>query len=208
MIMFSGLIQAIGAVQSIQRHTADLRLGVDAPDLPLAEVALGESVAVNGVCLTVVERGSSGFFADVSAETLRLTTLDDLQIGSLVNLERCLSLSTLIGGHLVSGHVDGLGELVAIRTSGTSKEMRFCVPQALARYLAPKGSVCVDGMSLTINQVEGAQFVVNLIPHTLTHTVAGHYSTGQRVNIEVDLIARYIERLLTAARPPAQERNS
>jgi len=164
--------------------------------LGMEGVALGDSIAVNGVCLTAVALDGPNFAADVSRETLSLTTLGDLKSGSRVNLEKALTLSTPLGGHLVSGHVDGIGEVLERRQDARSWRFRIQAPAALARYIAPKGSICVDGTSLTVNQVAGRTFEINIVPHTIEETIIGGYLAGTRVNLEVDLIARYLERLI------------
>lgn len=206
--MFTGIIQAVGRIARIEPRAGDLRLSIDTGKLPLETVALGDSIAVNGVCLTAVALTNQGFSADVSRETLSLTTLGALHVGSRVNLERALTLSTPLGGHLVSGHVDGIGKLLERSQDGRSTRLRLRAPVALARYIAPKGSIAVDGTSLTVNRVEGAEFELNIVPHTLNETILGDYRPGTQVNLEVDLIARYLERLLlgdTASNPSASE---
>jgi len=167
---------------------------------------LGDSIATNGVCLTVVALTGRGFSADVSRETLSLTTLQRLRPGTRVNLEKALTLQTRLGGHLVSGHVDGVGEVVSRRNDGRSIRFRIKAPVDLAKYIAHKGSICVDGISLTVNAVDGAEFELNIVPHTLQETTLGDFMPGRRVNLEVDVIARYLERLLLgerAAQPTA-----
>jgi riboflavin synthase len=193
--MFTGIIQAVGHIQSVTPAGGDLRLRVATAGLDLADVQLGDSIAVNGVCLTAVALDAAGFSADVSLETLNCTTLGQLLPGSRVNLEKALRLADRLGGHLVSGHVDGVGEVVSVLPEARSQRWTFAVPAALARYIASKGSVAVDGVSLTVNEVDGRRFGVNLIPHTLQHTRFGDCAPGARVNIEVDLMARYAERL-------------
>jgi riboflavin synthase, alpha subunit len=192
--MFTGIIQAVGMIQRLEPYGGDARLDLDTGKLPLDGVALGDSIAVNGVCLTAVALTERGFAADVSRETLTLTTLGTLKPGARVNLERALTLATPLGGHLVSGHVDGVGTVVACQEDARSWRLRIQAPDALARYIAPKGSICVDGTSLTVNRVEGAVFELNIVPHTLQETIIGDYRPGTRVNLEVDLIARYLER--------------
>lgn len=195
--MFTGIIEAIGQVRALQARAGDLRLCIGSGNLDMHDVALGESIAVNGVCLTVVAFSADHFEADVSNETLRCTTLGELQVDAPVNLERAMRADGRFGGHIVSGHVDGVGEVRSITAESRSQIWRFRVPAALSRYIAEKGSVCIDGTSLTVNTVEGDEFEVNLVPHTLTHTRFHTLMTGARVNIEVDLIARYVERLRT-----------
>lgn len=194
--MFTGIIEATGTIQRMEPRNGDMRLVIATGKLDLADVAMGDSIAVNGVCLTAVELPGDGFSADVSNETLSLTTLGNLEVGSRVNLEKALTLSTRLGGHLVSGHVDGLGTV--LERYGDARSERFVIeaPVVLARYIAHKGSICVDGTSLTVNKVDGARFELNIVPHTLQETVMGDYGAGTGVNLEVDLIARYLERLV------------
>ena len=192
--MFTGIVQALGRIARIETRGGDLRLFVDATALD-AEVALGDSVCVCGVCLTVVAREAGTLAFDVSNETMALTTLGALRAGDGVNLEPALRLSDRLGGHLVSGHVDGVGHVVSIEPDARSQRWVFEVPAALSRYIAAKGSVCVEGVSLTVNEVAGNRFGVNLIPHTIEATTFRHKRVGDAVNIEVDLIARYLERL-------------
>jgi riboflavin synthase len=194
--MFTGIIQAVGAVCEVTTTSSGRRLVVDLGRLRSRAFSLGDSIAVNGACLTVVAFGGGTFAADVSAETLRVTTLGDLKTGSPVNLEPALTLAEPLGGHLVTGHVDGVGEVVARRDEGATAVLRFGLPESLQRYAARKGSVCIDGVSLTINDVTAGQVLVTLVPHTLGHTIMQHYQPGSRVNVEVDLMARYVERLL------------
>jgi riboflavin synthase len=194
--MFTGIIQAVGSIAGIERRQGDLRLTISTGALDMGDVALGDSIATNGICLTVIELSREGFSADVSRETLSLTTLNKLQPGSLVNLEKALTLSTPLGGHLVSGHIDGVGRVIDRRDDARSIRFRIEAPQALARYIAHKGSICVDGVSLTVNGVEGAGFDLNIVPHTLRQTIMESYRAGSEVNLEVDLVARYLERLV------------
>jgi riboflavin synthase len=194
--MFTGIIQAVGSVAAMQPRGGDLRLRIHTGKLPLDDVALGDSISTNGVCLTVIDLPGDGFWADVSVETLNFTTLGTLQNGSRVNLEKALTPASRLGGHIVSGHVDGVGELVKLEEDGRSWRMQFRAPDALARYIAHKGSICVDGTSLTVNVVNGALFDLNIIPQTMAETIFAEYSPGSRVNLEVDVIARYLERLV------------
>ena len=194
--MFTGIIQSVGRVARLEPRGGDLRLHLDTAGLDLADVQLGDSIAVSGVCLTAVALEARGFAADVSNETLSLTTLGALKAGDPVNLEKALRLADRLGGHLVSGHVDGLGKVVSIAPDGRSLRWVFDVPSSLARYIAAKGSVCIDGTSLTVNEVAGTRFGVNLIPHTVEHTAFHAKRAGDAVNIEVDVIARYVERLV------------
>ncbi len=196
--MFTGIIEATGQVGALETHGADRRVRIDAGMFTDGTLATGDSVCVNGVCLTAVDITASGFHADVSAETLACSTLDSLEIGDRVNLEPALTPATPLGGHLVSGHVDGTGRLLSRSDDARSVRFSFCVPAALARYIAVKGSICVDGVSLTVNDVGEAKFGVNIVPHTLEVTTLGAFTPGRPVNLEVDLIARYLERLLEA----------
>ncbi len=194
--MFTGIIQAVGSIASLQPQGGDMRLAIDAGKLAMADVMLGDSIAVSGVCLTVIEKSDSGFCADVSGETLRRTIIGSLAVHDAVNLEKALTLETRLGGHLVSGHVDGIGTVTARREDSRSIQFTLQAPAELARYIAEKGSICVDGVSLTVNAVDGAAFELNIVPHTLTETTMHAYQAGWRVNLEVDLVARYLERLL------------
>ena len=194
--MFTGIIQAVGEIAALQPQGGDLRLRVRTGKLDLGDVQLGDSIAVNGVCLTAVELPGDGFWADVSGETLAHTTLGACKQGARVNLEKALTPTTRLGGHLVSGHVDGVGEVIERKPDSRSERFRICAPKALARYIAQKGSICVDGVSLTVNAVEGSVFDLNIVPHTLAETIFAAYRAGSKVNLEVDLIARYLERLL------------
>ncbi len=194
--MFTGIITAIGTVAALEPKGGDARLRIQSGKLPIDDVVLGDSIAVSGVCLTVVELPGNGFWADVSGETLARTTLGDLKPGAAVNLEKALTPTTRLGGHLVSGHVDGVGTILERRDDGRSVRFRIEAPDNLARYIAEKGSICVDGISLTVNAVAGAVFDLNIVPHTLQETTMSGFNTGRKVNIEVDIIARHLERLL------------
>lgn len=194
--MFTGIIQAMGKVAGLRSTGPDTRVQLETGTLDMSTVGIGDSIAVNGVCLTVISKSDTGFAADVSGETLSLTTFGLLREGDRVNLEKALTPATPLGGHLVSGHVDGIGRLLERREEGRSVRMRIEAPMELARYIARKGSVCIDGVSLTVNAVDGATFDLNLVPHTLQETTLQDYTPGRQVNIEVDLIARYLERLL------------
>ncbi len=194
--MFTGIIQAVGSIAALEPRGGDLRISINAGGLPMADVEPGDSIAVSGVCLTVIEKRGSGFQADVSSETLRLTTLGQLAVNDAVNLEKALTLATRLGGHLVSGHVDGLGVVTARAEDSRSARFTIQAPDVLARYIAVKGSICVDGVSLTVNAVAGAAFELNIVPHTLAETTLCDYRQGRQVNLEVDLVARYLERLL------------
>ena len=194
--MFTGIIKAKGTIGAIEKRGGDVRLRVITPELPWSEYEIGDSIAVNGVCLTAVRLLENGFDTDVSVETLDVTTLKQLTVGDAVNLEPALRVGDALGGHLVSGHVDGIGRMTAREDDARSIRMTFEVPGELSRYIARKGSICVDGVSLTINEVSGNTFGLNIIPHTAEVTTMGAYEAGTAVNIEVDLLARYIERML------------
>jgi riboflavin synthase len=194
--MFTGIIGAIGKITALEDRQGDKRLSIDTGSLGLDDVQLGDSIACNGVCLTAVELTATGFIADVSVETLGLTTIGDWQVGNRINLEKAMQASDRFGGHIVSGHVDGIGEVVSLEEDARSWRFRIRAPRELAKYIAHKGSITLDGTSLTINKVEGSEFELNIVPHTMTHTVMGDYQVGTQVNLEVDLVARYLERLL------------
>lgn len=205
--MFTGIIQAVGEVAAIQPSGGDMRLYIRTGKLPLDDVQLGDSIATNGCCLTVTELPGDGYWADVSVESLNFTTLGALGQGSPVNLEKSLTPQSRLGGHIVSGHVDGVGEVVSLAEDARSIRVVIRAPEALAKYIAHKGSICVDGTSLTVNAVNGAEFDLNIIPQTMAETIFGTYRAGTKVNLEVDVIARYLERLLqgdAAAEPGAQ----
>ena len=194
--MFTGIIKATGKIAILERRGGDVRMRVESPQMPWSDYEPGESIAVNGVCLTAVALDDSGFDTDVSVETLDVTALGQLVVGARVNLEPALSLRERLGGHLVSGHVDCKGKISALTPAARSTRISIDIPEEYARYVAKKGSVCVDGVSLTINEVSGCRFETNIIPHTAAHTIIGEYAVGTDVNIEVDLLARYLERLL------------
>jgi riboflavin synthase len=200
--MFTGIIQAVGNVVRSSATGGDLRLAIDASALPsLERLAIGESIAVNGVCLTVTAIAQRCFEADVSRETLQHTTLGKLAVGTKVNLEAALRAGDNLGGHLMSGHVDGVATVRHVTADARSWRVDIEVPENLARYIAPKGSVALDGVSLTVNAVEGCVFGVNLIPHTMTATNFLGLTQGKQLNLEVDTLARYVERLLVQLRP-------
>ncbi|USD20949.1 riboflavin synthase [Microbulbifer variabilis] len=194
--MFTGIIEAVGEIADLQPRGGDLRVRVRSGKLDLADVQLGDSIATNGVCLTVVELPGDGYWADVSAETLDVTSVSSWKRGDRVNLEKALTPQTRLGGHIVSGHVDGIGEVVWRKSEARAERFRLRAPDNLARYIAHKGSITVDGTSLTVNAVDGAEFELTIVPHTLQETIMQGYAAGTRVNLEVDLIARYLERLL------------
>lgn len=202
--MFTGIIQAVGEINAVQKQGGDAHLKIATGSLSMQGVQPGDSIAVNGVCLTAVELGERHFAADVSAETMACTTLGNLGRGQRVNLEKALTLGTPLGGHLVSGHVDGVGELLERTQDARSVRMRIHVSAGLSRYIAAKGSVCLDGVSLTVNSVSGEELAINLVPHTLASTTLADWRVGQQLNVEVDLVARYLERLvLRSDAPPA-----
>jgi riboflavin synthase len=199
--MFTGIIQTVGKVARVTPKGGDVELMIDAVKLDLSTVTLGDSIACNGCCLTVTQLAGHLFCADVSLESLNVTTLKAWQVGTEVNLETALRAGDALGGHYVSGHVDGIGKVAALHDDGRSLRMDFEIPIALGRYVARKGSICVDGVSLTVNGVSDdgntTRFDVNLIPHTRVHTVIRNYELGTQVNIEIDMIARYLERMRT-----------
>ena len=198
--MFTGIVQGVGRIRSVEPHGGDVTMWIETGDVPLAGVGIGGSIAVNGCCLTAIELEPHAFKADLSRETLSLTTAGQWQPGTAVNLEKALTAGQALGGHYVTGHVDGVGQVVGRHDDARSVRVEFEVPAELARYIARKGSVTVDGVSLTVNGASGARFDVNLVPHTLEVTILGDYRPGSRVNLEVDIIARYLERLVAETR--------
>lgn len=196
--MFTGIIESIGTIAKVEPRGGDVRMEIESTDRYLADAGLGDSIAVSGVCLTVREKTALGFCADLSVETLQATIAGSWQPGRRVNLEKALTPHKPLGGHLVSGHVDGVGRLLARQAEARSWRLLFEAPAELARYIARKGSITIDGISLTVNEVEGRRFGVNIVPHTLDHTTLGDLQQDGAVNLEVDLIARYLERLLAA----------
>ena len=197
--MFTGIVQGVGTVRTIEQRGGDVAIFIDSGDVSLTGVEIGGSIAVSGVCLTATRLEPDGFAADVSRETLSLTTLGLWVPGSRVNLEKALLAGQALGGHYVTGHVDGVAEVLSRHDDARSVRMEFSGPSALAYYIARKGSVCLDGVSLTVNGAEGHRFDVNLVPHTLEVTTLGEYRPGTRINLEVDIIARYVERMLKSA---------
>jgi riboflavin synthase len=195
--MFTGIILATGRVTGIAEKGGDLQLGIDASDLDMARISLGDSVSVQGVCLTVTRKEGAIFYADVSLETLSKTTFAALTVGSKVNLEPSLRAGDSLGGHMVSGHVDAVGKLVRAQADARSWRLDFELPPSLMRFVAPKGSICINGVSLTVNEVQGQRFDVNIIPHTHEVTTLGELRVNDGVNIEVDVVARYLARLMT-----------
>lgn len=196
--MFTGIISAIGEIAELEHRQGDVRISIHAPELGFDDVRLGDSIACNGVCLTAVELIANGFIADVSVETLSLTTIEHWALNSRINLEKAMQASDRFGGHIVSGHVDGIGEVVSLHEDARSWRFTIKAPDNLAKYIAQKGSITVDGTSLTVNAINGSEFELNIVPHTMIHTVISDYQVGTKVNLEVDLIARYLERLTSA----------
>ncbi len=194
--MFTGIIEGVGRLAARETLGGDVRFTFEVGSLPFEQVQLGESIAVNGVCLTVIAFDATSFQADASTETLGLTTLGQLAAGAAINLERAMRPSDRLGGHLVSGHVDGVGRVLSIVDDARAQRWRFAAPAPLLKYIAKKGSVCVDGVSLTVNEADDEGFEVALIPHTVAHTRFAHTGVGDAVNLEIDLVARYVERLL------------
>jgi riboflavin synthase len=201
--MFTGIVQGVGRVRSVEARGGDVRMWIETGGVPLGDVAIGGSIAVNGCCLTAIELEPAAFAADLSRETLSLTTAGEWSTGSPVNLEKALTAGQALGGHYVTGHVDGVGRVLSRHDDARSVRVEFEVPPELARYVARKGSICVDGVSLTVNGVAGSRFDVNLVPHTLEVTILAGYRPGTRVNLEVDIIARYLERLVAERQPEA-----
>lgn len=194
--MFTGIIQAIGKIAAIEPKGLDSRFYIKTGELDLSDVAIGDSIATNGICLTAVVLPGDGFWADVSGETLTKTSFKNIKVGSRVNLEKALLPTTHLGGHIVSGHVDGLGEIIERSHAGRSIHFKIKAPDELAKYIAAKGSICINGISLTINELNGSVFELNIVPHTLDETTLSSAQAGDEVNLEVDIISRYLERLL------------
>lgn len=201
--MFSGIVEDVGAVRALEKKDKGVLLRVAVRKIDAGELALGESVAVNGVCLTVVSAGDGGFSVDASHETLSKTNLSGLRAGSGVNLERSLRVGDRMGGHIVTGHVDGVGIVQSITPVGESRVFSFSIPDSLAKYVVEKGSVAVDGVSLTVNSVKGTEFSVNIIPYTLRETTFSEFRQGWEVNIECDIIGKYVEKMLSGENAPA-----
>ena len=200
--MFTGIVQDLGTVVERETRGGDLRLVIAFAQIDESRIGLGDSICVQGCCLTVAARAGATFAADLSRETLSLTTLGELEVGAPVNLEPALRAGDALGGHLVSGHVDAVARVTSVEADARSRRLTVGVPQSLARYIARKGSVTVDGVSLTVNEIAGASFGVNLIPHTLAVTTLGALEAGAAVNLEVDQLARYVERLMAAGATP------
>lgn len=196
--MFTGIIQSLGKLEAMEDRGGDVRLQVSLGGLTLANASVGDSIAVNGVCLTALEIPTRELVADVSRETLSLTTLGDLGVGDVVNIEPALAVGDRLGGHIVSGHVDGIGRFIESKEDARSWRLVFEAPAGIAKYIARKGSICIDGISLTVNNVDGNRFDVNIVPHTWKHTNLHTLQKGGSVNLEVDVIARYLERMLVA----------
>jgi len=194
--MFTGIIQAVGQIAAIEPKGLDSRFYIKTGILDLSDVAIGDSIATNGICLTAVSLPGDGFWADVSGETLKKTSFKQIKVGSRVNLEKALLPTTHLGGHIVSGHVDGLGKIIERSHAGRSIHFKIQAPDELAKYIAAKGSICINGISLTINELNGTVFELNIVPHTLDETTLSAAQAGEEVNLEVDIIARYLERLL------------
>lgn len=194
--MFTGIIEAVGTLAALTPKGEDVTIAVKSPTLDLSDVKLGDSIATNGVCLTVIELMADGYKADLSLETIKRSGFAQYKVGDKVNLEKALTLSTRLGGHLVSGHVDGVGEITQITKLGRAVEYWVKAPDELARYISEKGSVTIDGISLTVNDVDGANFKLTIVPHTALETTIEEYTVGRKVNLEVDVIARYLERLM------------
>ena len=206
--MFTGIIEAVGTILSMQSKGQDISLRIQSGKLDLADVKLGDSIATNGVCLTVVALPGDGYVADLSVETLKRSSFADARVGQKVNLEKALMPTSRLGGHLVSGHVDGVGSVVAITPQGRAMDYWIEAPAELARYIAEKGSITVDGISLTVNGVDGARFRLTIVPHTTQETTIAQWSVGTRVNLEVDVIARYLERLILGDKAASPQKSS
>lgn len=197
--MFTGIIQAEGRIEAIEPIGGDVRMTISTGKLPMADVQLGDSIACNGVCLTAIALTDHSYVADVSNESLEVTTLGKLKVGASVNLEKALRLQDRLGGHLVSGHVDGIGEVVAIEQQSRSWRYQIAAPKEIAKYIATKGSICINGISLTVNDIKGRIFEVNIVPHTRQETTIRLLEVGTQVNLEVDLLARYLERMMSSS---------
>lgn len=205
--MFTGIIEAEGSISKIEPRDGDWKVTINTGKLDMSDVALGDSIAASGICLTAIEFGSDFYVADVSGETLNVTTASEWSAGTPVNLEKALRLQDRLGGHLVSGHVDGVGVVKSISQEARSWRYQIEAPQSICKYIAAKGSICINGISLTVNKVEGCMFDVNIVPHTRQETTIKHFEVGTRVNLEVDLLARYLERMLHAPSEDSQSSN-
>lgn len=199
--MFTGIIQAEGEIANIQPNEGDWKVTIKVGKLDMSDVQIGDSIAANGICLTAIEFDDTMYVADVSGETLSVTNAGDWQVGTPVNLEKALTLQDRLGGHLVSGHVDGVGEIKSISQDARSWRYEIEAPLNICKYIAAKGSICINGVSLTVNEVNDCTFGVNIVPHTLQETTIKHFQVGSRINLEVDLLARYLERMMTAPQP-------
>jgi len=206
--MFTGIIAAVGKVTAIKHNAKDITISVDAGSLDLSDVKLGDSISNNGVCLTVTKLSSKGFDADLSHETLKRSGFSQIQSGFLLNLEKAMQMNDRFGGHIVSGHVDGVGEVTAVNPLGNAVEYWIKAPDELAKYIAEKGSITVDGVSLTSNEINGAAFKLTIIPHTISQTTMVNYKVGTKVNLEVDVIARYLERLMLGDKASASQHDN
>ena len=206
--MFTGLIETTGQIVSVEHKGSDVSFWIEAGSLLSDGHDLGESIAVNGVCLTAVNFSGTQFLADISVETLAITSLQGLHAGTIVNLERAIMATSRLGGHIVSGHVDALGTLLNRYADGRSERFVIEAPKSIAKYISEKGSICVDGASLTVNAIDDNVFTINIVPHTMEHTIIKNYQIGQKVNLEVDVIARYLERLITYQANDDESQNS
>ena len=202
--MFTGIIQAEGQIANIEPNGGDWKVTIKVGKLDMSDVQIGDSIAANGICLTAIEFDETQYVADVSGETLTVTNAGDWQVGTPVNLEKALTLQDRLGGHLVSGHVDGVGEIISIAEDARSWRYEIEAPLNICKYIAAKGSICINGVSLTVNEVNECVFGVNIVPHTLQETTIKHFQKGSKVNLEVDLLARYLERMMTAPQAPQQ----
>lgn len=199
--MFTGIIEAEGKITKIEAQNGDVKITIHTGKLDMSDVSIGDSIAANGICLTAVEFGKDFYVADVSGETLSVTTAGDWQVGTALNLEKALRLQDRLGGHLVSGHVDGVGTVKAISQDARSWRYQVQAPVEICKYIAAKGSICINGISLTVNKVDGCEFDINIVPHTRQETTIKHFEVGTAVNLEVDLLARYLERMMSTSKP-------
>lgn len=206
--MFTGIIEAVGTVASKQAKVGDLKVKIHTAKLDLSDVKLGDSIAVNGVCLTVIDLADDGFYADISNETVNYTRWSEIAIGEHVNLEKAMIPTSRLGGHIVSGHVDGIAQVVERKEDARSIRFKLAAPDALAKYIAHKGSITIDGVSLTVNAVSGSIFELNIVPHTAKETTLYGFQAGKKVHIEVDVIARYLERLISGQQDTLQDTKS